>query len=48
MVGLDVVVINQPAAKTAGNRQLFDSMSAHWQRCRKARDEEARRNDKNG
>lgn len=48
MAGLDVVVINQPAAKTAGNRQLFDSMSAHWQRCQKARDEDARRNDTNG
>ena len=31
--GLDVVVINQPAASTATNRQLFDSMAAHWQRC---------------
>jgi ribonuclease P protein component len=33
--GLDIVVINQPAAATASNRQLFDSLSAHWQRCRK-------------
>ena len=48
MAGLDVVVINQRAAKTAGNRQLIDSMSAHWQRCQQARDEDVRRNDTNG
>ena len=42
MAGLDVVVINEPAAKTAGNRQLFDSMSVHWQRCQKARGSDAR------
>ena len=35
--GLDVVVINQPAASTATNRQLFDSMAAHWQRCQGSR-----------
>jgi len=36
LAGLDVVVINQPAARTAGNQQLFDSMAGHWQRCRDA------------
>ena len=35
--GLDVVVINQPAASTATNRQLFDSMATHWQRCQAGR-----------
>jgi ribonuclease P protein component len=32
--GLDVVVINQPAATGATRRQLFDSLAAHWRRCR--------------
>jgi ribonuclease P protein component len=32
--GLDIVVINQPAATTATRRQLFDSLAAHWRRCR--------------
>jgi ribonuclease P protein component len=31
--GLDIVVINQPAAATASRRQLFDSLAAHWRRC---------------
>ena len=34
--GLDVVVINQPAARSAGNQELFDSMAGHWQRCQQA------------
>jgi ribonuclease P protein component len=33
--GLDVVVINQPAAATATRRQLFDSLAGHWRRCRR-------------
>ncbi len=33
LAGLDVVVLSQPAAKTASNRQLFDSLVGHWQRC---------------
>ena len=36
LAGLDVVVINQSAARTAGNQQLFDSMAGHWQRCQAA------------
>jgi ribonuclease P protein component len=32
--GLDIVVINQPAATSATRRQLFDSLAAHWRRCR--------------
>jgi ribonuclease P protein component len=35
--GLDVVVINQSAACSAVNRQLFDSMAGHWQRCQQVR-----------
>ncbi len=36
LAGLDVVVINQPAARSAGNQQLFDSMADHWRRCQQA------------
>lgn len=36
MTGLDIVVINQPAAATASNRQMFASLETHWRRCRKA------------
>jgi ribonuclease P protein component len=32
--GIDVVVINQPAATAATRRQLFDSLADHWRRCR--------------
>jgi len=35
LAGLDVVVINQAAARAAGNRQLFDSLATHWSHCRK-------------
>jgi ribonuclease P protein component len=31
--GLDVVVLNQPAAMRASNEVLFDSLHQHWQRC---------------
>jgi len=31
--GLDVVVINQPAATSATRQQLFDSLAGHWRRC---------------
>jgi len=36
LAGLDVVVINQPAAALASNRALADSLERHWQRCSKA------------
>jgi ribonuclease P protein component len=36
LAGLDVVVINQPAARSAGNQTLFDSMAGHWRRCQQA------------
>jgi ribonuclease P protein component len=31
--GLDVVVMNQPAAAAATRKQLFDSLVGHWRRC---------------
>ena len=31
--GIDVVVLNQPAAARAPNRLLFESLDRHWQRC---------------
>lgn len=37
LAGLDIVVINQPAASTASNRQLFDSLDGHWRRCDNAK-----------
>ena len=40
LAGLDVVVINQPAARSAGNQQLFDSMADHWRRCQQAGNDE--------
>jgi len=36
LAGLDIVVINQAAARSAGNQQLFDSMVGHWRRCQQA------------
>ena len=36
LAGLDVVVINQPAARAAGNQQLFSSLAGHWGRCQQA------------
>ncbi|MBT8091287.1 MAG: ribonuclease P protein component [Gammaproteobacteria bacterium] len=35
--GLDIVVINQPPAATASNRQVFRSLENHWRRCRTAK-----------
>jgi ribonuclease P protein component len=28
--GVDIVVLNQPAASSASNKALFDSLCAHW------------------
>jgi ribonuclease P protein component len=33
MAGLDIVVMNQPAAGAATRKQLFDSLAGHWRRC---------------
>lgn len=38
LAGLDVVVLNQPAAAAAPNPALFASLEQHWQRCRRATD----------
>ncbi|MBT8088293.1 MAG: ribonuclease P protein component [Gammaproteobacteria bacterium] len=35
--GLDIVVMNQPKTAGASNRELFDSLEGHWQRCSKAK-----------
>jgi ribonuclease P protein component len=37
LVGLDIVVINQPAAANASNRKVFGSLESHWRRCRTAK-----------
>jgi ribonuclease P protein component len=37
LAGLDVVVLNQPAAMRASNKVLFDSLHKHWQRCHAGR-----------
>lgn len=37
LVGHDVVVINQPRAATATNRELFESLEKHWRHCSKAK-----------
>lgn len=42
--GVDIVVLNQPAAAKAGNKALFESLDMHWQRCRPATAEEAGKN----
>jgi len=36
LAGLDVVVINQPEAAKANNRQVFESLDKHWRRCEDA------------
>ena len=40
--GVDIVVINQPAASRASNRALFDSLDDHWKRCRDGRSDNSR------
>lgn len=32
--GLDLVVLNQPGAERAGNRELLHSLERHWANCR--------------
>ena len=43
LAGLDVVVINRPAATMATGRQINDSLDRHWQRCSKAKIREPRK-----
>jgi len=33
MPGLDIVVLNQPAAARANNSILFGSLRGHWKNC---------------
>ena len=41
LAGLDIVVLNQPAAAAASNGTLFDSLAQHWRRCAQARPDKA-------
>ena len=36
LAGLDIVVLNRPAATQANNDLLFKCLEKHWQRCRNA------------
>jgi len=40
LAGLDIVVINQPAAAEASNQEVFRSLDEHWRRCCKAKSRE--------
>jgi len=35
--GVDIVVLNQPAAAEATNKALFESLQSHWTRCQPPR-----------
>ena len=37
LAGLDIIVMNQPAAKAASNQELSASLETHWQRLSKAK-----------
>jgi ribonuclease P protein component len=37
LAGLDIVVINQPAAALAKNSAMNESLLRHWQRCERAK-----------
>jgi ribonuclease P protein component len=34
--GLDIVVLGQPGASRADNKEIFSSLAGHWQRTRSA------------
>jgi ribonuclease P protein component len=34
--GLDIVVLGQPEASRADNKEIFSSLATHWQRTRSA------------
>lgn len=36
LAGLDIVVLNRPAATQADNRQLLTRLEKHWQKCQSA------------
>ena len=37
LAGLDIVVMNQPAASAAANAEMFRSLAQHWRRCSDAK-----------
>jgi ribonuclease P protein component len=37
LAGLDIVVMNQPAARHAKNQELFASLEQHWRRLSKTK-----------
>jgi RNase P protein component len=37
LAGLDIIVMNQPAAKAASNQELSASLEGHWQQLSKAK-----------
>ena len=37
LAGLDIVVMNQPAAAMAASDAMSESLTRHWQRCRAAK-----------
>lgn len=37
LAGLDIVVINKPAAANATNSEIGDSLDSHWRRCSRAK-----------
>ena len=43
LAGLDIVVINQPAASNASNQEISASLDKHWRRCEKKGAGEARK-----
>ena len=46
--GLDIVVMNQPAATLASNRDLVASLEQHWKNCIRAAHKTRMDNEKNG
>jgi ribonuclease P protein component len=48
LAGLDIVVINRPEARAGSNRQLFDSLHTHWQRCEKVKHRRGKQDLTNG
>ena len=42
LAGLDIVVLNQPAAASASNATLFASLARHWKRCTSGSADKAR------
>lgn len=43
MGGIDVIVLNQPAAATASNKALFESLESHWNKVSVSNDWQGRK-----